>query len=174
MTLNLEISIIDKQLTYYGHIIQMDNNRPPLITIEGSTKGTRPSGRPPKRCASDAKKVARGLVLSTYMRLKSEDSLGISIVGEPSTETATLTMLTECCSQGYKKFQSWLSQCPVDSLLWWCRGVRIKTTCSRNARFKGKYPNVFECAPFLLALVSHIWDYWVAFTMFTSLPKTWV
>ena len=51
--LDLETTIMDRfhsrRLTYYGHVIRMCNNRFPLITLFGSTSGTRPKGRPPKR-----------------------------------------------------------------------------------------------------------------------------
>ena len=51
--LDLETTIMDRihsrRLTYYGHVIRMCNNRLPLITLFGSTIGTKPKGRPPKR-----------------------------------------------------------------------------------------------------------------------------
>ena len=44
-----------RQLAYYGHIIRVDNSRLRLITIDGSTKGTGPRGRPPKRWTDNCK-----------------------------------------------------------------------------------------------------------------------
>ena len=69
--LGLETYIMDRiqkrQLAYYGHIIRMDNSRLPLITIDGSTKGTRPRGRPPKRWTDSCKESCqtRGLASLT-------------------------------------------------------------------------------------------------------------
>ena len=52
-TLDLATTIMDRihsrRLTYYGHVIRMSNDRLPLIILDGSTNGTRPKGRPPKR-----------------------------------------------------------------------------------------------------------------------------
>ena len=79
--LGLETSIMDRiqkrQLAYYGHIIRMDNSRLPLITIDGSTKGTRPRGRPPKRWTDSCKEScqARGLASLTEARRLTQDRL---------------------------------------------------------------------------------------------------
>ena len=79
--LGLEISIMDRiqkrQLAYYGHIIRMDKSRLPLITIDGSTKGTRPRGRPPKRWTDSCKEScqARGLASLTEARRLTQDRL---------------------------------------------------------------------------------------------------
>ena len=43
------VRIHSRRLSYYGHVIRMCNNRLSPITLFGSTRGTRPKGRPPKR-----------------------------------------------------------------------------------------------------------------------------
>ena len=80
--LGLETSIMDRiqkrQLAYYGHIIRMDNSRLPLITIDDSTKGTRPRGRPTTSKAMDRqlqRELPRGLASLTEARRLTQDRL---------------------------------------------------------------------------------------------------
>ena len=77
--LDLETTIMDRihsrRLTYHGHIIRMCNNRLPLITLFGSTSGTRPKGRPPKRwidCCKESCQM-RGIVSLTDARWLIQD-----------------------------------------------------------------------------------------------------
>ena len=77
--LDLETSIMDRihtrQLAYYVHTTRMDSSRLPLIAIDGSTKGTRPRGRPPKRWTDGCKEScqARGLASLTEARRLIQD-----------------------------------------------------------------------------------------------------
>ena len=77
--LDLETTIMDRihsrRLTYYGHVIRMCNNRLPLITLSGSTRGTRPKGRPPKRWIDCCKEscMTRGIASLTDARWLIQD-----------------------------------------------------------------------------------------------------
>ena len=77
--LYLETTIMDRihsrRLTYYGHVTRMCNSRLPLITLFGSTNGTRPKGRPPKRLIECCKEscLTRGIALLTDARWLIQD-----------------------------------------------------------------------------------------------------
>ena len=104
--LDLETTIMvrnhSRRLTYYGHVIRMYNNRLPLITLFGSTRGTRPKGRPPKRWIDCCKEscMTRGIASLTDARWLRSSRIGRS--GEPSAVAATLTEL----SPGQKRLKS--------------------------------------------------------------------
>ena len=88
----LETSIMNrihtKLLAYYGHITRMVNSRLPLITVDGSTEGTRPRGRPSKRWTdiSNESCPARG-----HTSLNKARRLRIGLVGGLSFVAAILT-----------------------------------------------------------------------------------
>ena len=56
---NCQITIVEKikakQLTYFGHVIRMSNQRYPKLAVEGRIEGHRPRGRPPKRWLDNIK-----------------------------------------------------------------------------------------------------------------------
>ena len=75
-TLDLETTIMDRihsrRLTDCGHAIWMYNNyKLPLMTLLGSTNGTRPKGHPPKRWVDCCKEscLTRGIASLTDVRL---------------------------------------------------------------------------------------------------------
>ena len=65
-----------RRLTYYGHVIRMSKDRLFLITLNGTTKGTKPKGRPPKRWIDCCKEscLTRGTASLTDARWHLQDS----------------------------------------------------------------------------------------------------
>ena len=54
-----QITIVDKikakQMSYFGHVIRMNDQRYPKLAVEGRIKDQRPRGRPPKRWIDNIK-----------------------------------------------------------------------------------------------------------------------
>ena len=108
--LDLETTIMDRihsrRPTYYGHVIRMWNNRLPLITLFGSTNGTRPQGRSPKRWIDCCKEscLMRGIASLTDARWLIKERKNWRTF-RPSAVAATLTELSPGQARLKKKEQ---------------------------------------------------------------------
>ena len=70
MTLGLPRTVVDevqhRRLAYFGHVCRMKAERLPYIYLFGRIHGSRPVGRPKKKCFDDVRTDCAELGLSTY------------------------------------------------------------------------------------------------------------